>query len=436
MSSLHEASTPALPLSGVRGVLRTRLAEVSDTVWVLADQGIVSVANLATAAVVSRWGGNAELGLFGLGFLYSLFGLALARAMVWTPYTTHSPAMSSDRRSQYAGSVTAHLGMMSTVLVLAALLTAAGLALGGADRALVGLTLGLALAMPLMIAREHVRRLLLAELSVVQVTVFDAVAVMLQSGVLAMLVVTGAVSGITGLIAVGAGGLVAALWVWRRAVQGRLRLGSVRADFAHNWPLVKWMTCGAAAVQLSNQIGWSALTVLRGLAAVGELTQGYNVVRLINPILLGVSNYYAPASANVLATKGLGGLWRQAVQGTLALLVFMAIASLVLIPFGPQIAQLVFGEDGPVVGRWLIASLMLGVFSEVIHIPVEFATLALSRGRLLFATTVVRLVLSATLGVALIVWLGAIGVGLTIFAGNLISLVWQWAVLRREAAGV
>ena len=402
------------------------------SLWVLGDQAVVSLANFATMAVVGRVCGDAELGRFGLGFLMTMFGFALAKALIWTPYTTHSPAMDEPRRAAFAGSVTVHLLLLCSGITLLAGLVGIVLQSTGATPSLVTLAWVVAICTPPILLREHVRRLLLARLAVTKVLLFDLGATAIQCLVLVLLYQSGALTGGTALAALAATGIAGVVWLVAKPGRLVVRRTAILRDWLANWPLVKWIAGGAAAVQLGNQLSWSALTALRGLVAAGELTQGYNVIRIVNPVLLGVSNYFGPASANIFTQKGLIGLWRQAIRGTLVLLAFALLASAVLITIGPQIAELVFGKNVSGVGRLLIASIALGVFSEAVHVPIEFASLARSRGRLLFFTALLRLALSAAIGLPLIWLYGPVGVGLGMLVGNLASLTIQWIALAKE----
>lgn len=409
---------------------------VPRSLWVLADQGVVSLTNFAVGVTVGRIAGETELGVFGLGFSLMMVLYAIAKSFVWTPYTTRFPQLAPQRQATYTGSVTAHLlamcGVASVVMLLlcggASVLTIATGALAG-----IGLMFAcLAVYMPAILLREHVRRLCLAKLSVIETLLFDVAVSIAQLSVLYLLVRLEVLSGATAFLALAACSVAIAGWyVWRGKgiVFSSRRLQS---DWLRNWPFSKWLASAAVVLQVGNQGTRWALSIMHGLAAIGRLTSAQMLIMIANPIVLGVSNYFGPASATLYAEQGLLALWKHTVRSTWLLLGFVTLATGALVGFGPDLARLIFADKVSAVSSLLVASLALGVFSEVVHIPVEFASLARQKGRLLFNCCLLRFVANITIGFVLIWFYGPLGVGFGMLIGNLGSLAWQWKDLAAE----
>lgn len=408
------------------------LAAVPRGFWVLADQGIVSVTNFAAGVAVGRLCGAAELGAYWLGFGAMMFAYAIAKAVVWTPYTATVPHLAGDERRAYSGSVTLHLLMIGAGASLVCLIAAAVCWLAMPESLYAPLLLCLAVAAPLWLLREHVRRLCLGRLRVIEVLLFDIAASLLQAAAIAAIVFGGVLSGGTVLMAIGASALAVLAWfAWRRN-DFLFSHAKTQSDWQRTWPFARWLAGGAACVQGGEQGMRWLVPGLYSLAAAGQLAAGQQIIQLLNPLVIGVSNYFGPVSANVFGDQGLAGLWRHTVRGTLWLMGCGAAALVALVTAGPILASPIYGAEITGVNSLLVASLALGTLSTVIHVPIEFASIARSRGQLLFYTAILRLAINATLGVALIYWLGPLGVGFGLLAGNVVSLAIQWASLARE----
>lgn len=429
--ALASARSGSETATGGLGQLKPTL--IPRSVWVLGDQAIVSLTNFTAAVVVGRVAGNDDLGVFGLGLWTMMMVYAIAKALVWTPYTTTSPHLEGEEHRGYSGSSTLHLlaiaGLAGCVMLFASLL------MRGSDGATVYSTLFLCMTpyLPIILLREHIRRLCLARLGVVEVLIFDLVAASSQLLAIFALYNAGVMNGSNVFLALSACLLVTVGWFAYRWQAFQFSLSIAKRDWQRNWPFSKWLAGGAAAVQGGEQgVKW-VVSAMYGLSVVGQLASAQQIIQIVNPVLLGISNYFGPASANVYGHEGLRGLWRHTLRSTLMLILFVTAAFAALVLTGPLLIDFIFGGRIQQVSTWLIASLAMGVFSTIIHVPIEFASLARSRGRLLFYTAVLRLAANSTVGVALIWYYGAVGVGFGMLAGNCLSLSIQWFAFAKEA---
>lgn len=428
-ASVEPRSDIPTDAKGFSGPQRTL---VPRSVWVLADQAIVSLTNFTAAVVVGRVAGNDELGIFGLGLWTMMMVYAVAKALVWTPYTTTSPHLEGQEQRAYAGSSTLHL-LGIVALAGSAMLVASLLLRGGSGpTAYSQLFLCMTPYLPIILLREHVRRLCLARLGVVEVLLFDAAAAATQLLALFALVQMGLLNGSNVFLALSVCLLITLGWFGYRWRSFHFSLAKGVSDWHRNWPFSKWLAGGAAAVQGGEQgVKW-VVSAIYGLSVVGQLASAQQIIQIVNPVLLGISNYFGPASANIFGNEGLHGLWRHTLRSTLLLSGFVTIAFAALVLTGPLLIEFIFAGNVEQVSTLLIASLALGVFSTIIHVPIEFASLARSQGRLLFFTALLRLAANATIGVGLIWAFGAVGVGFGMLAGNCLSLVIQWVAFTRE----
>ncbi|WP_146396907.1 lipopolysaccharide biosynthesis protein [Pseudobythopirellula maris] len=401
-------------------------------VWVLADQAVVSLANFAAAVVVGRLAGQEQLGLYALGYSAYVVMMGLAKAMVWTPYTTRSPHLETDERRRFAASVTAHLGLIAAA-AMAAILALGAVLYALAPEAPYGpLFLVLAPCCAAMLLKEHVRRICLAELRVAEVFAVDALLALLQVALLAVLVVAGVVSAAAAFVAIGAASLAAVLWLVVRSKRFDYAAAKPLADWRRNWDFSRWLTGSALAALIGTQGYRWALPVITSLAELGRFGMAQSVIQVANPLLLGVSNYYGPASAKIYSQHGIAGLWRHAVRSTVVLGAALAVLLTGLVALGPTLLEWLYLDAAEGVGVVLLAALGLGILSDVLLMPIDFAFMARSQGRILLQASVVRLVLNLTVGLWLVSRYGVAAIGLGILMGNLVSLLWQWTVFARE----
>ncbi|MEN1678532.1 MAG: hypothetical protein AAGJ46_02995 [Planctomycetota bacterium] len=402
------------------------------SVWVLFDQGMVSLTNFAASVAVARFAGGEQLGLYFLGFGGLMLAHSVAKALVWTPYTAAVPHKSDAAKATFTGSATFFAVAVGLIGSVVALLAAAGCWWLSPASFFPGVLAAVALAAPFWLLREHVRRVCLAELRIGEVLLFDIAACAIQLAAIGLLLVSDQLTGATALLTVAAPALAGFVWLAIRRRRVSISLAQVKRDGAETWPFAKWLGGGAASVQAGEQGMRWLMPGLHGLMATGQLAAGQQIIQLANPLVLGVSNYLGPSSANVYGEGGLAGLWRHTVRGTYWLVLCGSVATAGLVTLGPLFARLVFGADFEQVDPLLILSLALGVFSTAAHLPIEFASVARSRGKLMFWTAILRLTINATVGVCLVWLLGPMGVGLGLLAGNSASLAVQWTALARE----
>src|SRR5262249_53036623 len=93
--------------------------------------------------------------------------IGIPNALVWIPYTARAPRLTLARRRLFAGSATIHVAIVACALALVSIATAAVASVASSDHSWIA-TMCLALApfTLMMIAREHARRLCLADLQV------------------------------------------------------------------------------------------------------------------------------------------------------------------------------------------------------------------------------------------------------------------------------
>jgi O-antigen/teichoic acid export membrane protein len=398
----------------------------------LLDQGIVSIANFLTSVIISRIAvaPKDELGIYGLGFTIVVLVAGIPKALVWTPYTAHWPRIEPLDRSRYSASVTLHMIAISLLTACGLGVVALCLSMAKLDAALTRLFVCLAPSLIVMLLREHVRRLCLAWMRLVEVLCLDAFISILQVAGVWVLLREGQLTGANAYLAVCAANIPALAWIVWRAREFTFDRKSIWRHAHQNWNFSKWIFAGAVAVLLSNGLYRWLLKFFHGTSAVGDVTSVQNIILVVNPILLGIANYLAPASATVYAVSGKRALERFVIRASLLLAAALGLFYFGLAAVGETVIEYAFGPafggQGP-----LVMILACGLFSEALLMPIEVGILTAERGDFLFRTAILRLVVTATLGAVLVWRLEAFGLGWGMLVGNGLALAWEWFVFHR-----
>ena len=413
----------------LRTLLGTRARQGALT---LADQAVTSGTNFLTTVILGRACLQHELGLYAMGFSLVVVLMGISRALIWMPYTTHSPHLAGPRLARYTGSVTAHMAVfcLLTGLGLAVAAAVTGLWAGGGE--LSGLLAVLAVAAGLMLFREYIRRVYLARMHMSRALLLDIAMAALQLGGLGLLALGGLLSAQaaywTIALACGSASAVWLLLVTRRHVQIRRR--PVWVDWRRNWKFARWMFAAAViAVAASGIYPW-ILALFHGTASVGTMTAAQGVVFLANPLMLGVSGFYGPFAAHTYARNGTESLSRTVWWGTVGLVAVMGLFCGLVSVWGGQLVQLLYGPQYAGQGG-VVRALACAQLAEAAGIPVGFGLLALDRFDYTLKCAVIQLAVTLTLGLWCIERFGAAGVGYAALVGCLAAAALQWFAFRR-----
>jgi O-antigen/teichoic acid export membrane protein len=173
------------------------------------------------------------------------------------------------------------------------------------------------------------------------------------------------------------------------------------------------------------------VVMLHGTESLGQFAAAQNVVLLLNPLLLTVGNLTQSTSAHQLAAGGVSALRQMTARSTLLLAFWSGVALIAIAAIGGPLVELMFGGEYAGLGI-VVATLCLGMFARIVALPVDGATVALQRGRLLVIAGALRLVTIVAAGVPLIAWRGLEGVGYAMAASAFAGAAVQWWSLWQE----
>jgi O-antigen/teichoic acid export membrane protein len=437
MRSIRIKNPLTLPGVGLRRVCQISWAQItglvfSNEILSLTDQAVVSAANFSINVIIGRSCTQEEFGLYMLGFSILLILLPMQTSLILGPYSVFCPRLKGIELCHYTGSTLIHQVALSGLLAIA--LAAAGgvLSFGIGPQGLAAIVWTLAVTITLVMFREYARQVSMAHLSLKAVLILDIGVAIFQVICLLTLAHLGILSATKAFWVTGtACGLAGLGWVIYQRRDFTLKLGLAVADFWRNWSFGKWLL-GARLVHLgSNQLYPWLLVFFYGTAATGVLAACTWTIYLANPFLLGMSNYLGPKTAHAFASAGAPEVRRIVIQNSLIFLAVMGPFCAVMLVFGDQILGLLYGPKYSGHGL-LVGVLALSQLALALTLPTNAGLAAIERPDVGLKSSLVALGSMLTLGLCLVKWLGPLGVGFGLLAGNLAISTFRWVVFNRE----
>jgi O-antigen/teichoic acid export membrane protein len=415
------------PLTSRESLLRRESArELLQTIWVVGDQAVVSLASFITTVIVGRVGGRTELGIFVLATTTFWLVTGIPNALTWTPYTSRAPRMSFGRRASYCGSVTIHTMLLTaTIAGLFAILGVLPPSWFGQSDWFSTMCLALVPFTLLMMLREHVRRMCMSQVAAFELLSIDVPIAVAQLVFMWILARTGQLTASRALLAAAAACAISAFWFVRHRSELEFRPQRTKLHWSYNLQFGRWLL-GVSLVWLLTDplyrwiVGWQY-----GLDDLGRFASAQAVVLFINPLLLTASNFGRAVSSNRFATGGMAELRRMTLHATLLLAVVAGTAFVALAAVGGPLVRLIFGEQFSGLGG-VVATLCLGMLARIISIPIDASLTALRQGRVMLLAMIMQLAVVIVVGIPLIGNIGLNGVGFTMAIACTLSAAAEW----------
>ena len=382
-----------------------RIWPIPRTVLAVMDQGLVSATGFATSVAIGRAGNPAELGLYAVSLSVILFSRGIQDQLISAPYLVKSQHQSSEDLPLYTGSNIAHQLLLVTLITVTILLVGGGRLLLGGPAPTNRLLLLVGALAPLLLVREYVRQISLARFQFKALLVLDAVACAGQLAVLGILVLTGAMSAMTALLAMAIANAVAALaWYVAGAPAFQIARARLWTDWLSAWSFGKWalssFVVNSAAPLL---MPWVMLLAISPEAA-GVLAACTSLVGLANTFIIGVSNYLSPRAANAFATGGLRALQQVLRESALLFVGTVGVLLAAVAVTGDRIPIFVYGPEYAGTGVILLL-LTVGALFNSLSITVGNGLWAIERPSANFRADLGSLTVAAVTTAALVpVW--------------------------------
>ena len=405
---------------------RESAREFIQTMWVVADQAVVSLASFVSTVIVGRVCGREQLGIFVLATTTFWLLAGIPNSLTWTPFTSRAPRMPLARRASYRGSITTHTAILTAILC--SLFLVAGVVPStwfGEGRWFSTMCLALVPFVAMMMLREHVRRICMSEVAARDMILLDAPIAVVQLGALLGLAQLNRLTADSALIGIAAACLICVVWLESRRSQFDFCRRRTAVHWNYNLQFGGWLLAHSIAWLLVDSlyrwiVGWDY-----GLDGLGRFSSAQAIVLVFNPLLLTATNFGRALSANRLATGGIQDLRRFTIQATLLLSLVAGIAFLALAAVGGQLVELIFGDQYTGVGG-IVATLCLGMTVRAAGVPIDSSLVALRQGRVIFVSMLAQLAVVVLAGIPIIAQYGAVGVGYTMALAYAASGIIQW----------
>ncbi|MBB2493537.1 lipopolysaccharide biosynthesis protein [Aquipseudomonas ullengensis] len=356
------------------GVLRQLLSlreRVGGAVFVLLGQGAQSVGSFVTGLIIARAAGQEELGLFALGYSFCFLVICLGDTLVATPYTYFS----SHEDKHQSGILRA--GLLGTFLVglLVCILIVIAAALG--VESLRGLVFTLPFAVIGLVLREFVRRHLYVAGKLTSALLKDLLSCALQLVLVLLLAGFNELSANSAFVAIGVAALLPVLvFLVRGVFAGHVSTvaemaGWLMQFFGYGRWLVLGTACHVASIQLYP---WLALAG-GGARNAGVFAVCVALTNLMNPLLVGLTNYFRPKLMASYREVSSADFFRQILRVSMLFLVPAVFFLLVVSVEGDRLLVFVYGETYRE-GASALFYMGFGMVAVALSAPLQLALLA------------------------------------------------------------
>jgi len=331
----------------------------------IGDQAIVSGTSFATAIIIGRATSRDQLGLYYLTLTVVLVAITIQQSLISAPYAVFRSHRKGMDLSEYSGSVWVHHVLLIIASMLLLLVGIAALSIiGGVEVARHYWVL--AVACPMLMLREAIRRFAFASLNMTTAIAIDVTVAALQlSGLLALwyldqwsiATIFGVMSGACAVACIG--------WLVSEPKFPSFVRQRFFPDWRHNWSFAKWVFANAMIIEtIPFIIPWIVGLAL-GPTAVGLLMASTSLVGIAGIFVLGLGNFVTPKAAQAFASGGVNGLRQVLVVAILSLLmVFGTLCSFVFIA-GDTFVVFVYGDSFSGQGAVLLALVANGLAGSV-----------------------------------------------------------------------
>lgn len=257
--------------------------------FVLLGQAAQSVSTFLTSLLIARWGGQSELGYYAIAYSFCFLVICLCDALLATPYTyfysAHAEQQRAMLRAAFCGSLILALVIGTSVPLLY---------LGGVEslESVVGV---LPLTLLAFSLREIFRRHLHVAGKLTVAFCNDALSSVLQVVLICALAATDNLSASTALMVVTVAVMFPTFIFFKHLEIGKSDGNGDMGHWLHQYLLYgRWLVLGTACHVAGVQLyPWLALASGGPLRA-GSFAACMALANLLNPLLIGLTNYFRP----------------------------------------------------------------------------------------------------------------------------------------------
>lgn len=400
-------------------------------VLALADQAVVSGSQFLTTVMIARWAAPSELGIYAIGYSLLASLITIQESLIALPYTIqrHRPI---GTPGEHAGCALVQSGLLSTLVLGVLTTTAVALAVGGAGVAWASVAWTLAAVLPFRLLREFSRQFAFAHLRMANALMLDLAVAILQIGTLSGLALTGQMSAVTALLALGAASApIAVLGVYLGRSDFAIRLDRSAAAMRQGWRLGRWLFAGQITVWIQVSVANWVLAMVMGTAATGLYAACISIVGFASPVIAGFCNTITPKAVLAFRERGASALRRHAVQSSLVIGAGMAAFCILIMLVGEDVMHLFY--HGPEYeGQGLILTVLaLALTASFVGIPASNALASIERPKAIVLVGSIGAMLTVALVWCLTIQWGLIGAAYGFLCGNTAGALGRWIAFLR-----
>jgi len=428
-----------------RGALRCAFEKLQGVGWALGDQCVVSAANFLTIYLFARHLDTSHFGTFMLAYVGLQLLTSMQSALLTQPHNVLAAALPQPEYRRFTAAIL-------VMQIGGALATAMLLALTGwlvwrfYSPAAGSVLLALAMATAPWLAQEFVRRALYTRGESRAAAKNDFVTYGLQflGALLMALSWTDAASPELALAVLGASSLAGVIVGWYQLREHLAFKQDFIAAIAHTWNQVwhfgKWLTGQNTLVWLGGQGDTWLVGLLLGPEQVGLYRATTHLANVMNVVRQAAVSYLPAQGSLAYHNRGAEGLAQWVKNAWWWLLAALAPFCIVLVGFPGWVLALAYGDR--YAAPQLAMILALSTIAQCIlfaKYPFDVGLLALRRTKASFYIHLLPVVFLFTSGVALIYFLGILGVPMSSLVIATVMLVVTWRtysrLIRESTAG-
>jgi O-antigen/teichoic acid export membrane protein len=344
---------------------------IEGAVFVLIGQGVQSIASFATGLILARVSGQDELGFFALGFSFCFLIICLGDTLFSTPYTYFISQAREDNSDLFRAALSGTL--LLSILVGLFVFLAIIFFVPGLGDALFSLPLAIiALAL-----REFYRRHLYATGKMKIVLLGDVLAGFTQVSMMLFFSVYGVMSANSAFISMSVASLLSCLFfISRETIAFQLfNVRSVLIWLRRFFEYGRWLVLGTACHVASVQLyPWLAL-VGSGPSGSGMYAACIAVTNLLNPLLIGLTNYFRPKFMRAFREKSKGHFLRYVRRTSLLFLAPALLFLAAVLVGGEEVLFTLYGASFTE-GADALSYMGFGIIAVALSGPLQLALLA------------------------------------------------------------
>ena len=408
-----------------------RFERLGPTVPALLDQAVVSGGSFLMTALIGRFLGANDLGIYILVVSGLMLAAAVQDATISTSFMTRRPDLDEPAQRAYAGGCFLLAAGFSALLGILAAGTR--YATGGGEGPLAA---AIAFLVPAFLLREYLRRYEFVYLRMGSALLIDGAAIGLQLLLLVAVLYAGYRSVPLVLATMLTGNAVAvAIGLVRRRHMLSLTTQRVAALLRDIAGLSGWVLLALLLfVAVLQSMPWLVAASL-DIQAAGAFAAAAALANLGNPVLTGVINIMMPKAANVFARDGATAVLPAILRHVLVLAAATATITSVTVVLANEMLQLVFGSAFKE-HALLVVTLSIAFFIRGLGAGAYVGCWALRRPAWNAAVNAAMLLVAVPTAWFSMPELGVLGAGLGLLAADLVATLARWVAFLKSCTAV